>query len=238
MGLLLGGVANPLGRGVQYVEAPFDATLAELLRWRRGLGKTVRVSKPRAFEEALVALTPFEAPWTRELLAPCGDRWTAYLNNFVNGGDITASAIVVAMRLGVRHVVADHSPKDRGMAATQLWLSGPEGEPPLMYIRTVASVCEDGRWAWDARGEVQPFERTERYEARLVRERFDRPLLVEYLAALGIPADDDDAYGPGVVVTEVVPWRRRTVPLDEARRELGLEPWPQPQARRRLPWRR
>jgi hypothetical protein len=46
--------------------------------------------------------------------------------------------------------------------------------------------------------------------------------LLNYLAALGIHADDDDAYGPGVIVQQTVRWHRRAMTLEEERRDLGL----------------
>jgi hypothetical protein len=171
----------------------------------------------------LADLLPFEAPWTRELILPCGD-WTAYLNNFVNGGDPSAIGPAIARHLDVRCVVADHAPRHGpGHEATQLWVMGPTGVPPLMYERTVGAVAADGRWEWVESGAPFPFEDTARYTARRIRHRFDRELLVRYLDALGIPADDDDAYGSGVIVEQVVNWPRRTVSLDEARAEVSYQ---------------
>lgn len=217
---LLGGSAHPLGGWVQYVQLPCDELLADLRAWRSGLGKKLKVSRARPYPEVLDDLVPFEAPWTRELLMPCGDGWTAYLNNSVNGGDPTAAAAHLAAQRNVRCVIAGHSvPDGSGHGSTQLWVHGPDGEPPLMYERTLAAHCEDGRWKWLVSGTPFPFEETERYAARLVRDRLDRDLLLRYLGELGIPAGDDDAYGPGVVVQQKVSWKRRTVTLEEARAE-------------------
>lgn len=216
---LLGGAASPLGLTVQYIQADATALVDEIVRWRTGLGNRLEVSEPRAYPDVLMDLLPFEAPWTRELVMPCGDGWSAYLNSAIGGGDPTASGGAVAHRLGVRCVVAQHAPRHGpGHAATQLWVQGPAGEPPLMYERTLAAHAEDGRWSWYVSGRPFDFEDPSRYTARRIRDRFDRPLLLQYLAALGIPAEDDAAYGPGVVVQQVVGWRIRTETLDEARR--------------------
>jgi hypothetical protein len=222
--ILLGGSAGPLGWSVQYVDAAYDRVLAELVAWRRGLGQQLEVSDPEPFPQVLEELAPFQSPWTRELVLPCGT-WTAYLNNPVGGGDLTASADVVALRLGVRWVGAQHTPRHGpGHQATQLWVCGPEGEPPLMFERTLAAYAEDGRWGWEESGTPFPFEDVARYRARRKRDRFDRPLLLAYLEALGVPAGDDRAYGPGVVVQQRAAWHQerppRTVTLAEARAEL------------------
>ena len=216
---LLGGSAGPLGWSVQYLEAPFDTVLDAIKRFRRGLGHRIRVAQPRPYPDVLTELLPFEAPWTRELVLPCGS-WTAYLNNFVNGGD--PSAIGPALRdvLGGRHITAMHSNQPRTGPAhggTQLWEQGPDG-----WGRTIGAVATDGRWQWDAAGTPFPFEDLDRYTARRIRDRFDRPLLLRYLAELGIPATDD-AYGPGVLVAQRVWGRRRTVSLEEMRRVLDVD---------------
>ncbi len=94
-------------------------------------------------------------------------------------------------------------------------MEGPTGEPPLMAIRSLAAHCEDGHWSWHEWGTVQPFERPERYEARLKRDRLDRPLLVEYLNALGIHVDHDGYFGRGWVVHQHVDWHVRRESVEE-----------------------
>ena len=87
--------------------------------------------------------------------------------------------------------------------------SGPDGEPPLMYRRTIAAHAVDGRWSWHESGESLPFEHPQRYAARLKRSRLDRPLLAEYLAAMGINADDDAAYSDATFIRQRVSWNTR-----------------------------
>jgi hypothetical protein len=167
-------------------------------------------------------LAPFEAPWTRELALPCGS-WTAYLNNGINGGDPTAVGQAVARQLGVRHVMAEHTLRyGPGHQATQLWISGPQGSPPLMIEREISASANGGRWEWHTSGTPLPFEDLDRYSARKIRDRFDRSMLLDYLNALGIPADDDSRYGDGVLVQQVVDWPIRSVSLAEARAEFAI----------------
>lgn len=224
MTALLGGDGelSPIGWSVQFLEAPVGRMLDTAVEIHREHAK-VRVSRPREYPGVLHKLLPFESPWTRELLMPCGD-WTAYLNNGLQGGDASAIGPAIARSLGVRCVVASHSPEHGpGHAGTQLWLMGPDGEPPLMYQRTIDAVATDGKWTWHTSGDQLPFENTDRYGAQLVKNRFDREMLLSYLDALGIPARDDDAYGPGIIVQQRVNWKRRTESLDEHRRYLGLD---------------
>lgn len=211
----LGGESSPLGQSIQFVEADFETVLDEHLKWRRSLNK-IKVSRPRPLQKAFDEFLPFESPWTRELLFRCG-RWTAYLNNWVNGGDTSASILVTARELNVRHVVALHSNRNSaGHASTQLWVHA-DHEYPFRGSRTISAYPVDGRWQWHEFGDPLPFEEIERYGMRLKRERFDREMLLRYLAALEIPIEDPSQFGQAVVVQEKVEGKRRTQTLAEAR---------------------
>ena len=214
---LLGGARSPIGWSVHYLEASLDAVLGGIVSARAG--SIIEVRDPEPYPGVLERLVPFEAPWTRELALPCGS-WTAYLNNGINGGDSTAIGQAVARRLGVRHVMAEHTLRyGPGHQATQLWISEPQGSSP-MAGRVIFASAMDGRWEWHTSGEPLPFEDVERYSARRIRDRFDRTMLLGYLNALGIPADDDSSYGDGFLVQQVVDWQVRSVSLAEARAEF------------------
>jgi hypothetical protein len=152
---LLGGAFSPIGWSVHYLEAPSEAVLADTVSLRAARIE-VRVAEP--YPSVLERLAPFQAPWTRELVLPCGP-WTAYLNNGIDGGDPTAVGQAVARRLGVRHVMAEHTLRyGPGHQATQLWISGLEGKPPLMVEREISASATDGRWEWNTSGTPLPFE--------------------------------------------------------------------------------
>lgn len=219
LGLMLGGSLAPLGCCVAFIARPCDEVLAEIETVRAG--RELECIGPVGFEMAASHLDPMEAPWTTEVVVDCG-AWTAYLNNFINGGDPSAIAPAVARRLDATCVTAVNVPRyGPGHASTQFLLQGPAGRPPLMAIRTLAAHCQDGRWSWHESGIVQPFEQPQRYGARVKRDRLDRPLLVEYLGALGIDVDDSAFYGPAWVVRQVVGWETRRVSVEAFRRESG-----------------
>lgn len=179
-----------MGAVVHYLEAPVDDVIKALPGyWRKPKPTGKRLA------DALPDLAPYKEPWTRLLAAPCGRRWTALVNNSAVG-DSSAPGPGAADALGVRCAVASHHPGTQ----TQLELFGPTGEPPLMYVRTISATAEDSRWIWHSDGDPLPFEETERYSARRIKDRFDRDLLLRYLEALGIPAATDDAYGPAKLV--------------------------------------
>jgi hypothetical protein len=242
--VLLGGDACPLGLNVQYLEAPHDEVVPVLADIWSPTGLPIEITNTGVtLPRGLDFLLPFEAPWTRMLVAPAGD-WIAVVNNFVDGGDSSAPCPAVSRHFGVyrnrgerrqgagRHraeafgfrsvrcVVATHAPlRDPGHAATQLEVFGPEGEYPS-GIRALSVHAIDGRWGWDESGVPFAFEETERYSARLKRHRFDREMLLRYLAALGIPVDDD-AYGVATLLQHVVDWPTGEQTLAEARAAFG-----------------
>lgn len=214
MTALLGGAANPLGAVVQFIHAPIGA-VADAVASR------FTVSPANAgLVDALSLLLPFESPWSRILLAPCGD-WTALVNNGLHGGDSTAPGPAISRALNVECVVASAVPRyGPGHEQTQLEVFGPEGEPPLMYIRSLSATAIDGRWKWYESGTPFEFEVTERYTARRKRDRFDRELLLDYLKHSGIPARTDTAYGSAILLQERAQYERRSMTLDEARADF------------------
>jgi hypothetical protein len=172
-------------------------------------------------------------PSTRRLLVGTTGRWTAIFDNSRGGGDAWPPTSHLS-RDDVRGVIATHIPREQSsLPATQFHLLGPEGEPPLRYVRTIdAGVFDSGRWQFETRGTVQPFEDVDAYEARRIRDRFNRPMLLEYLAALGIVADEPGFYREAVLVQEDTrDWElkrrdRWRASLEKARREcLGELPW-------------
>jgi hypothetical protein len=222
---VLGGWLQPLGWSIGFIRAPFPVVLERLIAWRRSLGANLAERQDLPGWPACVEmLEPLEAPWTTELLAAHGSDWTVYLNNSIGGGDPSGATSVVGDSLGVRWVLATHQPMTAvGHAATRFSLGGPEGEPPLHYIRRIEADAEDRRWSWSTFGAALPFERTSAYRARRVRDRFARPLLVGYLAELGIAVDHNSAYGRAALIRQTVPWPTRRETLEEARRAWKID---------------
>jgi hypothetical protein len=222
---LLGGLNSPIGWSVGWIEVPLPDLLLALVRWRRDLGADLDVlDLGQCWPGCLERLEPLEAPWTTELLVGHGSRWACYLNNDLNGGDPVPATGHLARLLGVRAVISTHQPMTpAGHASTQFELLGPDGEPPLMYRRTIAAHAEDGRWSWYESGQPMAFEQPQRYSARRIRERLDRELLAAYLNAIGIAVDVDAAYADATVVRQHVTWPTRIQTLAQAKASWGLE---------------
>lgn len=218
--LLLGGSASPIGWWVTFIAAPLD-DVGRWLRQRWFEDRPHTVSDPGPYPACLGALEPLESPWTRHLLVEAGE-WTMHLGNSLLGGDPSAPGPVVCRELGCRVVVAGHTQRHGpGHETTALWVLGPEGPPPLRFVRTVQVQCTDGRWTWHEKGHPLPFERVDRYSAHRTRDRFDRALLVAYLAAQGIRPDEPQGFGRCRLVAGDAT-TGRSVDLRQLRSELGL----------------
>lgn len=194
--LLRGETPASIGDAVGFIAVPAETVLSTALAWRAALGRSCDVRRLASLDEVVNALTPRRLPWHKEAFVDCGS-WTAYLNE---GSDPWPATSYISRLLNTEAVVSICS-VEPPHASTQFQLLGPTGDPPLLYVRTLAAHCEDGRWQWEAEGDVQPFEHPERYSERRVRDRLDRPLLMEYLRALGIDADDPGFFREAVLLS-------------------------------------
>jgi len=180
--------------------------------------------------DQLMALAPLQMPARREIIVGTTGRWTMHASNSRFGGDSVGWVGHLSGVLKCRGVAAHHVPPGQyPYPSTQLELFGPEGKPPLHYVRTIsAGIYDEGRWKFLVSGEVQPFEEVERYRARRIRDRFDRELLVRYLGALGIRADDPGFFTAGCLIEEEGGTEHQwTATLEQARMER-THPWPSP----------
>jgi hypothetical protein len=220
---VFGGVAWPVGWAVGFVQRPLDDVLRAMRAWRDHRPKQRKLDRVPIVDQ-LAQLPPLQQPPHRELVVGTRSDWTAYFDNSILGGDPVSWVGHLSRELNCQGVIAIHIPIGQyPYPATQFELLGPAGEKPLRYIRTVsAGIYDEGRWRFDAWGPEQSFEEPAAYSSRLIRERLTRDMLLRYLAAFRIAADDPSFYGDGVLF-ERRAWRRpRSMTLEEARREFIL----------------
>jgi len=176
--------------------------------------------------DQLRLLVPLQAPPKRELIVGTSGGWTAHFDNSMLGGDPVSWVGHLSRQLDCQGVIATHIPRSQYVyPSTQFELLGPTGEKPLQYVRTIsAGIYDEGHWRFDTWGAEQPFEESQMYSRRLVRDRFTRQMLLRYLSALGIEADDPAFYGDGVLIENRARWRTRTLSIPDARREYAVPP--------------
>ena len=218
-----------------FLDAPLDRVREAIVTWRHGHHTEIEGHAIEApLSVALRLLEPLTTLRRRELLLSTKSSWTACFDNSARGGDPfgTASHLALAMKcrsLVVRcipHTLRAESDQAVGTyGAVQFELFAPEEREWLNYERAVGVGNDGGRWVFIDEGKPLPFERTERYKEKKIRDRFTPELLEEYCAALGIRLFDEDFYGPhGVLVTvaDPLPEGQKAISLDEARANMGL----------------
>ena len=214
--VVFGGPLSPVGWRVGFLEAPFSEVTDAELRWLDELGnwvlrfRTERLG-PQPILDQLTRLDPLQTPPKRQLLVANGATWTAHFTNDHLGGDSTSWVGYLTGVLRCRGVIATHIPPGHySYPSTQFSLHGPEGERRWVS----AGIYDKGSWEFEALGDPQPFELAER--------RLDRDLLLHYLTAVGIEADEPAAYGDGMLIRTRGPWRPRTSSVAETQREYGI----------------
>lgn len=221
--VVFGGELWPVANGVTFVELPLSEAIEAYREWGSHWASAPSLSEieDRPIIRLLQSLLPLQEPYKKRLLVETRSSWTAVFDNSRSGDD-TFPPTYLATENGRRAVEARHTPPSQHQfPATQFHLFGATGEPPLQYVRTIdAGIFDSGRWSFQTSGVVQPFEQTEAYTRRKIRDRFTRDMLLAYLAALGIMADQPTFYGRGVLAEGTDKWSPAwTGTLDEARAE-------------------
>ncbi len=189
----LGGAWEPYTRRIQFIEASFDVVAKAFVKWMREIQPQSEVSRHTGSLGALLSLLdPYWFP-TKRLLIEAQGPWTAV---FSNSHD-TYEAYVLSERLKVRGLATAfsvdfvHQGEVRNYGGTSLELVD-RGKS----VRTIHASRQESGWEFVLLGKELSFEETDRYRARVKRERFDLEMLNRYCAAVGIDRFDDAFYGP------------------------------------------
>jgi len=173
----------------------------------------------------LEQLLPLTGPRVRELWVDAGD-YCVFFDNFVNGSDPQTVVDLSRTHQLRAFRVSAHPDTELSYGQTRLDVYGPEGKPPLGYVRVISATNDGGRWSWDVSGEPLDFERVEYYQKRRIRDRFPSWLLEEYCMELSIPVFEESFYGSrGLLITNVAGRSLptlRTESLGDRRAQLGL----------------
>ncbi|MFS0704453.1 hypothetical protein AB6N23_08020 [Cellulomonas sp. 179-A 9B4 NHS] len=227
----------PITSHLGFLRAPLDVVAPALTSWRREIHGVAQLEHlPGGLRDHMPHLEPLTSGVRpRELVvATANPEWTAVVDCGFPHGDPVSTVGHLARAVAVEGVVVTSVPASHGAGgrtarrgARQLQLFAPTATEFLNYVRSVSVVQYEGRWRFDANGEVQEFEDRQAYERRKVGERFTSSMLVGYAAALGLRPFDDDFYpGPGVLVRSPAPSRPGLLVLSlrEARQRAGIVP--------------
>ncbi|GGH51026.1 hypothetical protein [Microbacterium album] len=221
----------PVTSAIGFVNAPLERVAEVNERWRRDLyGDAVRVVRAsEGFPAVLNRLEPLtQGAYPREVWVAAGE-WSAYFDCARGGTDARPPTSVISQRLGVRSVVVTLERHEWGKAnprgrlgSVQFALYRP-GEPSERLVRYVAAHFES-RWEWHEWGEVLPFEETEQYGARRVRDRLTSEMVGRYCRALGIDLFDPGFYGPEAVFFDTGRPPRLETTIAQVQAERGVVP--------------
>jgi hypothetical protein len=214
--------------------ADWFATWDSSIHSKRGVTH-VRRRVTGTLRDMLLRLEPLTSVERRRFLfVPTAGPWTAYFDNGWQGSGAAGLSFVAAeMHARALRVVAILDTMGTGRAepskkgrygASILELYGPEKTEFLNYIRTISLANDGGQWRFDVAGEVQPFEETDAYKARSLKDRFGLDRLRRYLEALGVRAFDASFFkNEGILVEREGPLlpNVRQYSLSEARSAFG-----------------
>ena len=225
MSALLDNRFAPLTYSIGFLESDLLHVADETFAWQRSLFTQVeQVATKSSLSDSLSTLEPLITPPRKRLLLSTTSRWVAYFDNGINGGDPSSFVGYMAQRLKCRGL-AVACRIDADSSIVRFVLYSPEAREWLNVERSVSAVNDYGKWTFNTTGSVQPFEKSDRYQARAVKNRFTPEMLEEYCAALGIRLFDGDFYGPAGVLVKIgdpLPPEFVAISLAEAQSRLGL----------------
>ncbi len=223
MKTLLNGYYAPITFSWGFLDAPIARVEEAIVKWNISLNrKTNMHSAVSNLSNALNRLDPLETPWTKELLICTESSWTAYFNNQSIGGDPFPPVSYLSKLIGCRSLIVSSCPD----GSSAFWLTGAKQTDFLNVERAVLALNDGGsRWRFSERGLPLPFEETERYTRRKIKERLDDEMLERYFAVFGIRLFDDDFYdGRHTLITMKQQGHQYTrISLDAYRKGLSPE---------------
>ncbi|MHC1783578.1 MAG: hypothetical protein AB9891_12635 [Anaerolineaceae bacterium] len=211
--LLLHDRYSPITTSIGFFEATCENSVRVFSSWQEKLKtefniiKLINISLVKGdIEQCLRKILPFKSRTpNRFLFLPTQGRWTAYVDNLFHGTDPTVisylperltsrSVWVVAQPQG-KKPVEGYVQKRPGALIMEVY--GHEQTQWLNVIRKIRLENESGKWKFEQFGNPFPFEQTERYNAKRKTDRFDFPMLKQYLWDLGgLRPFDEDFYLP------------------------------------------
>jgi hypothetical protein len=218
MNLLLNDRLAPITSTIGFLQTDLQNAVRGFIDWQeriqsqRGVALTVRHIDGHLGSTliALLPLTSIEA--RRFLFVPTTGTWIAFFDSQYRGTDAAGPMSYLARTLGCRGLrvvtVPHHQPKLekdqwRGRyGATILDLFGPDVKNHSNTIRSITMMNDGGKWRFDEIGDRLPFEETEAYMAKRIRDRFPVELLARYLKHLGLDPLDEQFYCPQAVLVE------------------------------------
>lgn len=214
-----------------FLEASFEDVVSWMEEWLYGMNDAwYREDGEGTLKEALKAMEPLNlAP---DAVAETRSRWTAVFSGSWSGPDSEIPYLSKARAcrgLLVTCVPDTYDPITQcgqwGGVQFCTFAPGKDASVPNNE-RTVYLVNDCGRWEFGASGPPYPFEETDRYKAKRIRDRFSVDMLERYCGALGIELLDEHFYGPRYAIfqrKDAVPPGYQYETYEAVRKRLRIE---------------
>lgn len=211
---------------IGFLERDLAGVVSADTAWRHGIGRYSHRAAEGGLSAMLRELAPLSGPLTRQLWVQTRSAWTAYFDNFIDGGDPFGPISYLSRQLGCRGLIISCCPNIPGVAygQTRFDLYGQEPVDAFNYSRVISATNDGGRWSWDLVGQPLPFEQTEAYSRKRIKDRFSPELAVRYCSAFGVNPYAEDFYGQSGCLVEnlMIPASRcRTETYAQAAARLG-----------------
>jgi hypothetical protein len=190
------GLYAPVTFGAAFLKVPFRELVGDYVAWtRRNHPHAATEPCDGSLRDALDRLAPLTAPVSKELLVDLEGRFTAILSNSLLVGDAFPRAAYWSNRMTCEALAVTCAPDKHDCVtsgavnvfrAMQVQLfTGHEGVHGVPR-RTVTASKDGDRWAFDNQGEPFPFEDTQKFSNRRVRDRFGAEDVLAFCRHFGL----------------------------------------------------
>jgi hypothetical protein len=223
----------PVTFGAGFLKLPFRELVDDYSVWvKRNHPNATATPCEGSFRDALDQLAPLTAPASKELLIDVQGQFTAILSNSLMVGDAFPRTAYWSSRMKCEALAVTCVPDkydrvtlgaidvDRAMQV-QLF-SGKEGVSG-MPRRTVTASKDDDRWVFDNKGDPLPFEDTQKFTNRRVRDRFGPEDVSAFIRYFGLPLSREPTCDRALLLSYMEPRAvRRSFSYSEAQADQHI----------------
>ncbi len=190
----------PLTDSVSFIELEIDLALKNLLDWINNRGNDL-YSKIDCKEftgnfcDLIKEIGTISYP-EKTVLFQTKSNWIGYVENLITGTEIWRITQIAQRINNEKESIGVQAWYGGGNKIANGWSGGSfslfEGDNMKRHIM----LSDQDKWEFDQSGTPLPFEEVEKYNEKLVRNRFTPEMLQRYLLHYGIDYFNDDFYMP------------------------------------------
>jgi hypothetical protein len=137
---------------------------------------------------------------TRHVFIPTKGVWTLFVENYGIGTDADGPMMMLSQLLrteGLRVVMREERTNAETGRVVQYAATILVCYSMGSSRRSITCIDDGGRWVFETTGSPYHFEQLDAYQAKRVKDRFNKRLLLEYLRHLGVGDLGDELCVPG-----------------------------------------